>query len=109
MCACSPEGQTYPALDQKKHGQQVEGGDSTLLLHSGDTPQGVLCPAPESSAQLMDKDLLEQDQRKAIKMIRGMEHLSCEERLGEFGVVQHGEEKVSGRPYCRLSVLKGSL
>jgi len=32
MCACSPESQSYPGLDKKKGGQQVEGGDSAPLL-----------------------------------------------------------------------------
>ncbi|PKU30959.1 rna-directed dna polymerase from mobile element jockey-like [Limosa lapponica baueri] len=45
MCACSPESQPYPGLHQKKCSQQVKQGDSALLLCSGETPPGVLCPA----------------------------------------------------------------
>jgi len=51
MCVSSPEGQLYPGLRQKKHDQQVEGGDSATLLCSGETPPGVLCPALEPSDQ----------------------------------------------------------
>ena len=51
MLTHSPEGQSYPGLYQKKHGQQVKGGDSALLLHSGETPPVVLRPALELSAQ----------------------------------------------------------
>jgi len=34
-----------------KRGQQVEGGGSAPLLHSGETPPGVLHPALEPPAQ----------------------------------------------------------
>jgi len=51
MCPCSPEGQLYPGLHRKKHGQQGEGGDSAPQLHSGETSPGVLSPTPETSAQ----------------------------------------------------------
>ncbi|PKU46926.1 hypothetical protein llap_2761 [Limosa lapponica baueri] len=48
-----------------------------------------------------DVDLLKQVQRKDRKMIRGLEHLSYEDRL-RAGVVQPGEEKALGRPYHGL-------
>jgi len=41
---------TYPGLHQKS-GQQVEGGSSVHMLHSGETSSGVLHPALEPSAQ----------------------------------------------------------
>lgn len=44
-----------------------------------------------------DRDLLEQLQRRAVKMIRWLEHLSYKVRLGE-----PGKEKVPRRPYCDL-------
>jgi len=51
MGACSPESQLYPELHQKKHDQQVKGGDSAPLLCSGEIPARVLHPALEASAQ----------------------------------------------------------
>ena len=38
-------------LHQKQRGQQIEGGDSALLLCSGETPPRVLRSAVEPSAQ----------------------------------------------------------
>jgi len=48
MCACSPEGQLYSGLHQENCDQRVKGGDSASLLHSHETPPGVLCPVLES-------------------------------------------------------------
>jgi len=47
-------------------------------------------------------------QKRATKMIRGLEHLSCEERL-RTGAVQPGEEKALGRPHNSLPVSEGGL
>ena len=51
LCTHNPEGQLYPRLHQKKHGQQVKGGDSVPLLCSGETTLGFLHWALEPSLQ----------------------------------------------------------
>ncbi|KAK4826539.1 hypothetical protein QYF61_010059 [Mycteria americana] len=56
-----------------------------------------------------DMDLLERVQRRAMKMIRELEHLSYEDRLERVGVVQPGEEKALGTPCCSLPVPEGGL
>ena len=43
-----------------------------------------------------DWELLERVQRRATKMIRGLEHLPYEDGLRELGLFQPGEEKVKG-------------
>jgi len=70
-------------LHEKQHGQRVKGGVSAPLLHSGETPPGVLHPALESSAQERHGPV-GVGPEEATKMIRGLEHLSCEERLREW-------------------------
>ena len=55
-----------------------------------------------------DMDLLEHVQRRITKIIQGMEHLPCEDRL-RAGAVQPGEEKAVGRSDGGLSVSKGEL
>jgi len=50
------------------------------------TPHWEPCVQPWSPQHRKDMDLLEWGQSKATKMIRGMEHLCCEERLRELGL-----------------------
>lgn len=63
------------------------------------------CCAQLWGHQHKDVNLLEQVQRKVIKIIKGLEHLSLE----RVGTVQPREEKTLGKPYSKLAGHKGGL
>ena len=91
-CPHSPESQPYPGLHQKQRGQQGEGGG----------PAPLLCPHLEYCIQMgslqcrRNTDPLEPIQKRATKMIQGMERLPCKYRTRELGLFILEKKRLQG-------------
>ena len=107
QCAlpCSPGSQLYPGLHQKKHFSKLR--EVILPPYSALVrPQWEFCIQMWSPQYRRDMDLLEHIQRRAIKIIQGVEHLSYEDRLFSLGKRQLQGDLIAAFKYLKRGYKK---
>ncbi|KAK4823761.1 hypothetical protein QYF61_006057 [Mycteria americana] len=96
MCPCSKEGQQYPGLHLGRALPAGQGGgDHSPLLSTGETHLAcwVQFWVPQYNR---DRDILDQVQQRATKMIKRLEDLSHKERLRELGLFSLEKRRLGG-------------
>ena len=98
-------------MHPQQRGQQVEGGDSALLVCSGETPHpppgspvsssGALSTGKTQSCWSGARGGHKNGQRDGTPLLGG--------KAERVGAVQPGEEEAAGRPYSSLLVPEGRL
>ena len=106
VCSCSPEGQLYPGLHQLRGGSREREGTAPLCsaLVRPHLDHRVQPGAPSTGG----KQTVGAGPEEATKKLRGLEHLSCEERLREMGLFSLEKRRLKGDLAVAFQCLKGA-
>jgi len=104
---CSPEGQQNPGLHQKRGGQR--GREVIVPLFSALMRSHLeYCIHVWGFQHKKYIELLEWDQRRAMRNIRGVKHLSCEEKLKDLGLFSLEKRRLWRNIITAFQYLKGA-
>lgn len=102
-CPGVQEGQCFPALYQEQCGQQEQSDCPHVLGTEKSTPL-IMCSGPLSARKTAE--VLELVQKKAEKLLKGLELMSQEEMLRELDMASLGKRSLKGGYYTVYNYLR---